>query len=161
EDLRDNLEVLAARSDVSLLITTHSPFVLSRSDRGRVFSLAKDAHGRTRLSGSARGDESYAPLVGDLFRELTFEELLQRARDLPADKKAILLVEGDGDKFYLELAAERSGRPELLSDILIQPAGGTTKIVAQAVIARAASGGRPVGVLLDADEPGVRARDEL
>ena len=55
ENLRDHLEELAAAAGVSLLITTHSPFIVTSSANGRVFCLAKDKEGRTRVSESARG----------------------------------------------------------------------------------------------------------
>lgn len=161
EDMRDALERLADRSDVSVLVTTHSPFVISRSPRGRVFGLTKDRQGRTRVTSSAAGDEPHAPLVGELFREVTFEELLRRATELPEGKRAVLLVEGWGDLQYLELVCERVGRPDLIADLHIQPAGGCRKIVAQAVVARAASEELPVGVLVDNDEFGRQARNDL
>lgn len=161
EDLRDELERLAARPDVSLIVTTHSPFVISRSERGRVFGLTKDHTGRTRVTSQARGDEPHAPLVGELFREITFEELLRRATQLPPGKRAVLLVEGLGDQQYLELAAQRLGRPELLADIDIRPVGGCSQIVTQAVIARAAMPDLRVGVLVDNDTPGKNARKDL
>jgi hypothetical protein len=161
EDLRDELERLAERSDVSLLVTTHSPFVISRSSEGRVFGLTKDHHGRTRVTSSARGDEPHAPLIGELFREVTFEELLRRATELPPGKKAVLLVEGRGDQQYFEVVCDRLGRPELIRDLHIQPTGGCRNMVAQAVIARAAADNVPVGVLLDNDKFGRDTRNEL
>jgi hypothetical protein len=157
EDLRDNLELLGERPDVMLLVTTHSPFTVPRSELGRVSLLAKDRSGRTRVAQSAPGNAAHAPLIGDLFREVTYEELLARATELPSTAAGVLLVEGEGDEAYLRLAVERAGRPNLLADIHIAPAGGCSKLVAQAVLARAASGSRPVCVLLDNDEPGRQA----
>jgi len=160
EDLRDNLEFLASSRDVSLLLTTHSPFVVTRSKDGRVFALGKDTAGRTRLSGQCDGHEPHAPLIGDLFREVTFQELIAQATAVPDHAKGVLLVEGDGDEAYLKLAASRAGRPELLADILIRPVGGTTKMATQAVLTRAAID-LPLAVLLDNDEPGKQCRDLL
>lgn len=153
EDLRDRLEVLAGSNDVTLLVTTHSPYLVSRSPSGRVFCLAKDTNGRTRLAQSARGDESHTPLIGELFRESTLADMLAQATELPAGAAGVLIVEGDGDEISLRLAVDVVGRPDLLEDIYIQPAGSATKVVAQAVIARAATE-KPVFVLLDNDEPG-------
>jgi len=161
EDLRDELEQLAARDDVSLLVTTHSPFVVSRSKHGRVFALGKDRRGRTRVLASALGNEPHAPLIGDLFRDITFEELLRQSTEFPAGTKAVLLVEGYGDKAYLELACRRAARPELLEGLHIEPAGGCSQIITKAVIAREAAGERPVGVLVDNDEFGKKTRKEL
>ncbi len=156
EDLRDNLEFLASSQDVSLLLTTHSPFVVTRSPSGRVFALGKDKAGRTRVSGRCNGDEPHAPLVGDLFREVTFEELIAQATSLPDHINGVLLVEGDGDAAYLKLAARRAGRSELLADIMVRPSGGTTRMAALAIVTREATD-RPLAILLDNDEPGKQA----
>ena len=59
EELRDDLEALAERRDVSLLITTHSPFVISRNAKSRVISVAKNGFGKAvippRLKGTSHG----------------------------------------------------------------------------------------------------------
>lgn len=156
EDLRDNLEFLASSQDVSLLLTTHSPFVVTRSENGRVFALGKDTAGRTRLSGRCNGDEPHAPLIGDLFREVTFQELIAQATSLPDHIEGVLLVEGEGDAAYLRLAAERAGRPELLADIIIRPSGGTTGMATLAILTQGATD-KPLAVLLDNDQPGKQA----
>lgn len=156
EDLRDNLEFLASSQDVSLLLTTHSPFVVTRSPSGRVFALGKDTAGRTRLAGRCNGDEPHAPLIGDLFREVTFQELIAQATSLPDHINGVLLVEGEGDAAYLRLAAERAGRPELLADIMVRPSGGTTGMATLAVLTRSATD-KPLAILLDNDAPGKQA----
>lgn len=160
EDLRDRLDQIAMQPDVTLLVTTHSPFVTTRSEEGRVFGLAKDRDGRTRIGESVSGDDDHSRLVGALFRDSTFEDLLKSASDLPAAAEGILLVEGDGDRLSMELATRVVGRPDLLDGIHIRAAGGATKLVASAVIARASTD-KPVLVLLDNDENGKRARDTL
>lgn len=160
EILRDQLEQLAAVRGVSLLVTTHSPFIVTQSGRGRVFCLAKDREGRTRISESAGGDADHAPLVGGLLRETTVESLLAASSALPPGTEAILLVEGDGDRFCLEHAASVVGRPDLLDGVVIKPTGGTVRMVAQAVITRAATE-LPIVILVDNDEPGIEARNRL
>ena len=160
EMLRDQLEELASAQGVSLLVTTHSPFIMTRSANGRVFCLAKDREGRTRLSEQARGDEDHAPLIGDLLREITVESLLASSTELPADAEAVVLVEGEGDKFCLELAASTVGRPELLDGIVIRPTGGTIKMIAHAVITRAATD-LPLLILTDNDAPGREPKSRL
>ncbi len=160
EDLRDGLETLAASTDVTLLVTTHSPYLVSRSNRGRVFCLAKDNKGRTRVGQSATGDTPHASLIGDLFRPSSLEELLARASGVPDGTKATLIVEGPGDLACLQLAAGIVGRPDLLDGMYIQPAGGASKTVTQALLARAATD-LPVYVLLDNDEPGKEAQKLL
>jgi 5S rRNA maturation endonuclease (ribonuclease M5) len=153
EDLRDRLERVAASRDVTLLVTTHSPYLVSRASTGRVFCLAKDTNGRTRVAQSAHGDARHAPLIGDLFRETTLAEMLTQATELPDGAEAVLLVEGPGDEISLRLAARLVGRPDLLEAIHIVPAGNASKVAMEAAIARAATD-RPIFVLLDNDQPG-------
>jgi hypothetical protein len=153
EDLRDHLERLASSPDVSLLVTTHSPFIVTKAAEGRIFLVAKDTEGRTRIAQQASGDASHAPLVGDLFREASLSELLAKSSSLPDGTKGVLLVEGDGDVLSLELAAKVVDRPDLLEGIHIRASGGTKKIVVEAIIARAAAS-VPVFVLLDNDRDG-------
>lgn len=153
EDLRDDLEALAGSPDVSLLVTTHSPFIVTGSPTGRVFCVAKDGDGRTRVAQSASGDAPHAPLIGDLFREASLDDLLAQTTALPPGTEGILLVEGDGDVASLHLAARVTGREDLLAGIHIKPAGGTNRIAVEAVIARAASE-LPVFILLDNDDHG-------
>ena len=83
ENLRDHLEQMGAASSVSLLITTHSPFVVTKSPTGRVFCLAKDVDGRTRVSNSAPGDADHAPLIGGLLREDNHRVAALRGLGLP------------------------------------------------------------------------------
>lgn len=153
EDLRDLLETLALSPDVTLLVTTHSPYIVTRSPQGTLFCLAKDPDGRTRLAQAASGDAPHAPLIGGLFRESSLEELVARATSLPAGTQAVLLVEGEGDELSLRLAAGKVGRPELLEGIYIRPTGGTNKMVVEAVVARAGTD-LPVFVLVDNDDHG-------
>ena len=160
EDLREQLEQIAASRDVTLLVTSHSPHIVTTSTLGRVFCLAKDREGRTRVAQSAAGDAAHAPLIGDLFRERTLEELLTAATQLPASTKGVLLVEGEGDERSLRLAASVVGRSDLLEGLHIRPCGGTKKIVVTAVVSRAASP-LPTLVMLDNDGDGIRARDAL
>lgn len=161
EDLREDLEVIAHRDDVSLLVTTHSPHIVSRSGAGRVFGLSKDRDGRTRIASVLAGDADHGPIVSELYREGTFEEILQRSVRLADDAEAVLFVEGEGDKQSLELATELVGRPDLLKGISIRPAGGAMKTVLSAIVARAAIDPKPVLVLLDNDEPGRNAAKML
>lgn len=160
EDLRDRLELLAASKDVTLLVTTHSPYTMTTSPDGRVFCLAKDKKGRTRLSQAAPGDAAHSPLLGSLFRHAALKELLARTTALPDGTEAVLLVEGVGDVLSLQLAAKVVGRPELLDDILLRPTDGTTKMIVEAVIARAATD-KPVFVLVDNDLDGKEAANLL
>jgi putative ATP-dependent endonuclease of OLD family len=156
EDLRDTLEEIAARPDITTIVSSHSPFIASRRPEGRVVALAKDIQGRTRIEATAQGDSDHAHLIGDLIRPATFEDLLKAAMEVSPGARAVLIVEGQGDAFCLQLAAARAGRPELVADLDIRPATGASRLVLQAVVAREAMSGNdiPVAVLLDNDQPG-------
>lgn len=160
EDLRDDLERLADRRDVTLFVSTHSPFVVSRSPDAQIISLTKTAEGRTKIVGCARGDEPKASLLGDLFRDAALADVLERSAEIPATAKAVLVTEGDGDIASLRLAAERSGRTDLLDGIHLSAAGGATKTVVHALVARSQTA-KPVMVLLDNDDEGKKAREML
>ena len=160
ENLRDHLEQMGAASSVSLLVTTHSPFLVTKSPNGKVFCLAKDVDGRTRISNFASGDADHAPLVGGLLREETIESLLAAASVFPGGSQAVVLVEGDGDKRCLEHAAHLVGRPDLLDGLVIRPCGGTIRMIAQAVITKASTD-LPIVIVVDNDDPGRHARSTL
>jgi hypothetical protein len=163
EDLRDTLETLAARPDVTTVVTTHSPFIVPRTPEGQVLALAKDPEGRTRVEATSSGGAEHAHLVGGLLRPSTFERVLRSAFAVSPDARGVLLVEGEGDRFCLELAAQRAGRRELVADLDIRPTGGTSLMVVQAVVARAAlhDSGIGLAILLDADEEGKEAARTL
>jgi putative ATP-dependent endonuclease of the OLD family len=158
EQLRDNLDLLATNAGITLLVTTHSPFILSRSPAGQIVCLVKDREGRTRISASAAGDADHAPLVGGLLREQTLEDLLKASSAVPPGIVGMLLVEGDGDRLCLELAARIVGRPDLLEGISIRPTGGTIPMALNAIVARAANPNLPLLILIDNDEPGRKLR---
>ena len=111
ERLREDLEQLAKRVDVSLLVTTHSPFIVSRREEARVFALDKNTDGRTEVVASATGAQPQAGVLGGLFRDRLIVDVLDRAAAVPASARAVVVVEGDTDECYLRLAAERAGRP--------------------------------------------------
>jgi hypothetical protein len=160
EDLRDDLERLAERRDVTLLVSTHSPFVLSRDSKARLFSLVKDSEGRTRIAGVAAGDAGHAPLLGGLFRDAIVSQILDRTAEIPSTAAAIVLVEGLTDADYLRLAAKFSGRRDLIQDLHIVAAGGASKLVLEATVMRARTS-LPVLVVLDSDEAGRSAAKTL
>lgn len=160
EALRDDVEKLADRPDVSVLVTTHSPFVVSRDASAKVIALAKDPGGRTFVSGQAMGDESHASLLGGLFRDAALPDILERAARLPGGARGILIVEGITDEQFIRTAAARTKRPDLVRDLYISPAGGAEKAAVQAVLMKAQTA-KPVLVLLDDDQPGKAAYDML
>lgn len=84
ENLRDDLEALAVRDDVTAIITMHSPSIVSRSDNARLFAIEKDTEGRTRIKDSANGAESHPRLLGGLFRDRAVALVLDRATAVPS-----------------------------------------------------------------------------
>mgnify|MGYP001202324615 CR=1 FL=1 len=160
EELRTKLEKLAVRTDVTLLVTTHSPFILSRRPESQVSTLSKDARGWSRLVATAAGDDRAADVASGLFRDSALESMLTRALSVPADTRGIVVVEGYTDSAYLRLAAQLQRRPELLEGLHLVEAGGATKTVLQTVLF-AASSELPVITLLDSDDIGRACKERL
>jgi len=160
EDLRDDLEALAERPDVTLLVTTHSPFVVSRNAKAKVISLTKDARGRTIVVGEARGAEPHASLLGGLFKDAALPDILERVATIPSGTRGIVVVEGTTDEAYLRLAARIARRSDLIEDLYITPAGTAERVVVQAVLLKQQTA-RPLLALLDNDEPGRNAMKTL
>jgi 5S rRNA maturation endonuclease (ribonuclease M5) len=153
EDIRDDLEALAERRDVTLLVTTHSPFTVSRDPKAKVISLTKDAGGRTIVVGEAGGAQSHASLLGGLFKDAALPDLLERVAQIPSKAKGVVVVEGTTDEAYLRLAAKIAGRPDLVDDLYITPAGNAERVVVQSVLLQRQTA-RPLLALLDNDQPG-------
>ena len=161
EALCEDLEALADRSDVSLLITTHSPYVISRKPDARVIAVRKEPVGRTVLHKASWGHEPMQDVLGGLFRSSLVVGYLDRAAQAVDGEKGILVVEGETDKSWLRLAAELTGRSDLLDGLtIVAPgdglpggAGGATMAVMQALILKSASE-NPVAILLDNDPDG-------
>jgi predicted ATPase len=161
EDLRDGLERLVEWSDVTLLATTHSPFIVSRNPQARIISVRKGLGGATGISDTASGADSRAPGISDLFRDPDLGNILAEVMDFSADGcRAVLVVEGQTDKQYLEIAAGKTGRSEVLENVKVVPAGGAERATLQAILFK----NRvtvPVIVMLDHDDMGRRSAEHL
>lgn len=160
EELRDDLEGLAERNDITLLVTTHSPFILSRAPKAQVIAIEKGGDGASRIAASARGDEPQASAISGLFGDGSIPQMLDRYAAVPATAEAILLVEGETDVACLDAAATSLGRSKELARVHLIPAGGTDPLTVQAILLRAETS-RPVVALVDSDENGRKARDLL
>jgi len=162
EVIRSDLEDLAARSDVTLITSTHSPLVLSRAPEARVFSLGKSSHGVTTLEHETKGDDSHTLAIRSLFASSLAPALLEEAAEtqLPEPCSAILLVEGETDVTYLRVAAERCGRPELLADLHLVAGDGAKHAAVQMILWRQ-RGVAPVLGLFDDDVHGKSAKKLL
>ena len=152
---------LALRQGVTLLYTTHSPFVVPRVAGTRLFAIGRTAPGATVCEATGEGDEPHAPLVTRLFGESGLPGVLDTAATIPPATRGILVVEGDTDVAYLELAAKRSGRPELLDGLHMVAAHGGRRLVMESLALRQLAGERPVCVLVDHDPEGRLAADVL
>lgn len=162
QELRDNLLELGQRSDVSLLLTSHSPFMLSRSPSAVITALSKSPDGRTVIGTQIRGDEPHSPVVSSLFGETITPALLDIIQPPKVGIKAILCVEGYTDKAYIESVADITGRTDLLEGLEIRHDEGAHKAAVQAILIRQMLGSQiPIGSLFDADEMGKSAKDLL
>lgn len=157
--LRDDLEQLAEREDVTLLVTSHSPYIVSRSSYAQVVALNKGVNdGISRVAGSALGNAQHADVLSGLFVDTVVPELLDRYHSVPPECALLLVVEGETDKQFIELAADALGRSEELAPVAILACKGAHSAVAQAVLLRAETK-RQVIALFDSDEEGRSARD--
>lgn len=160
EVIRGQLEDLAERADVSLLVTSHSPYVISRRSDALVTELRKDHDGVTSKAGTARGNEDKAELLGALFRDAGMSGVLERSLNIPAGTRGVLITEGYTDGAYLAIACEAAGRSDLLQGVHVIAAGGAKKVVFQAILAKSATE-LPVVAVLDLDDHGRSAQRHL
>ena len=159
EAIRGHLEDLAMRADVSLLVTTHSPYVISHSAEALLTELQK-SDGATNKVASAPGNESRAHLLGSLYRDAGLARVLERSLEIPAGTKAVVITEGYTDDLFLRQCCEAAGRKDLLEGLHMIVAGRAANVVPQAILAEAATE-LPVIALLDHDDSGKAAVEKL
>jgi 5S rRNA maturation endonuclease (ribonuclease M5) len=160
EQLATVLVELSRTTQVPVLVTTTSPFVIPRTAGTRVVALSRDAVGRTHLVHEAGGDEPQARQLGGLLGDSGLASVLDRVAQVPGDARGVLIVEGGTDEAYLRIAARVLGREEVLDDLVIQVSGGAMAAALDAIVLRAERT-VPLLVLLDHDDAGRRARDTL
>ena len=160
EAVRDHLGRLAVRDDMSVLLTTHSPFMVPRKADATVIALDKGKDGRTTVTASLPGDAPLGARLGGIFRDSRVSEILDVAARLPDNAEAVLVVEGHGDKVFIDAAARALGLEELLQGIHIQASTGVKAAVVELTML-AAQTGKPVGILLDCDDIGRSAFEKL
>jgi energy-coupling factor transporter ATP-binding protein EcfA2 len=160
EAIKEQLDVLATRSDVSLLVTTHSPYVISRSPDARITELRKDADGATAVAATVPGDESRASLLGSLYRDAGLAHVLERSLEIPSGTKVVVVTEGYTDGLFIKLCCVAARRSDLLEGMHFIPAGKASNVVPQALLAEAATE-LPVIALLDHDDNGRAAVEKL
>jgi predicted ATPase len=159
EGLRDSLEHLAEREEITVIVTTHSPFMVPRRADAKLFALAKDPSGATRVDAVARGDEPQATLIGGLFRDPQVSYVLDAIGQVPADAEGVLVVEGTTDVSFLRTAARLLDR-RTLDGVHLIASTGASAAATQAVVVQAASG-VTVCSLFDNDDIGRAAYERL
>lgn len=159
EGLRDSLEHLAERDEITVIATTHSPFMVPRRPDAKLFALAKDSKGATRVDAVARGDEPKATLIGGLFRDPQVSYVLDAVAQVPGGAHAVLVVEGTTDVSFLRTAARLLQRSSLEGIHLIASTGASAAAT-QTVVVQAGSG-VTVCSLFDNDGIGRAAHDRL
>lgn len=148
------LNALARGDNVTVVCTSHSPFMVARTAETRVFELARLPSGATACVSVGDGGGPLADQLDSLFDDGTVPMLLDQWSAIPVTAVGIVVVEGDTDAAYLRLACERCGRPELLADIHIAVAHGTRRMVGDTLALRQVAGDRPLCVLVDNDDEG-------
>jgi hypothetical protein len=162
QELREDLVHLAERDDVTLLVTTHSPFLLDRSPTTILTPFKRGPDGRTEIGEQVKGDQSLISVASNLFGETITPTVLEHIQPLRSNATAVLFVEGPTDKLYFELAASACGQQNLLNGLDIRYGCGADKAALQALLLKQmAQDAYPIGVLLDWDEPGKNAKDLL
>lgn len=160
ESIRGELEALAQQSDVSLLVTTHSPYVIARSDDSAVVLVSKGPDGVTRLGAPVTASDPLGPTLGSLYRDAFMSDILERSLSVPATALAVLVTEGYTDWQFISMCCHAAGAEDLLEGIHVLVAGRAKDVVPQAIIAKAATK-VPVIALLDYDENGKEAINKL
>lgn len=160
EGIKHQLEDLATRADVSLLVTTHSPYVISRGATSRISELRKRPDGFTERAASVRGDEKRAALLGSLYRDAGVTYVLERSLEIPAGTQVVVVTEGFTDGLFISQCCTAAGQTDLLEGFHFIPAGKAANVVPQALLAEAATE-VPVIALLDFDDAGRAAVDKL
>lgn len=161
EDLRDGLEDLVERREVTLLVTTHSSFIVSRREGSKVIVLAKDDEGQTFIRGSSEGDDPNVSLSSELFRDQSVGDMLERVATAGiGDAEGFLIVEGETDQRYLEIAADRLNRTADLRRLKVVPAGGAKQAALLGILYRDRYS-QPTLVLLDSDGIGRESAKRL
>ena len=161
--LGEGLEAFVARGDISMLVTTHSPFIFGSDGKGKVFSVSKTAEGKTRIEHSSDGvaaATSVAAARQALLGSRMIADMVRRAEAVPAGAALVLFVEGWTDRRYIELAAEVLHTP-LVGAHVAHCEGAESAALEAFILRQTVQRERAILVLLDEDSSGVQARDLL
>lgn len=158
--LRQDLLDLGRLRDVTLVATTHSPFMVPRHADVKVIALDKDAGGRTRVIAQGEGIDRSSDLLAPLFGDFASAAIFQRTTEFDPSTRAVLLVEGETDCTYLRAAVDVTGRKDLVDGVVIESVNGTTNLLAR-VSQLLAVAPCHVVVLVDNDDEGKKAQKLL
>lgn len=162
EELGQNLESFTTQSDISLLVTTHSPFILTNNTNASVFTVSKTGDGRTQI----KTEQVRQLAINNSKKLLTGADEIPDAGDIVDsvrdDASAILVVEGWTDKSFLETAAELSDLDSPLRNLHIIDSEGANEAMKDAVVLKSVFGDeKSIFVLLDDDDHGRSAKSTL
>lgn len=103
---------LASRSDVSLLVTTHSPYAIARESSTRVTEPRMNGEGVTCNAGTALGSDDRSERLGSLYRDPGMAGVFERALSIPNGCRGVLITEGYTDGALLRIACRAAERDE-------------------------------------------------
>lgn len=158
--LSRDLLALGMQPDVSLIATTHSPFMVPRHADLKVVALDKDMAGRTRVVAEGVGAQRSTDLLSPLFGDLASAAIFERTTEFDASTRAVLLVEGETDCTYIRACVSATGRTDLVDGIVVESVNGTTNLLAR-VSQLLAVAPCLVVVLVDNDDEGKKAQKLL
>ena len=156
EDLRDALSTIASQPDVTMLITTHSPFMVPRPATGITWGVDKDSDGRSQMV----RETAHRHPAETLYRDGGLHDVIGGERAIDSGCDFVVLTEGKTDFEYMQIAAAKVGREDLTARIQFVSVGGAVKMPAEAVL-YAQLTRKPVIVLLDSDDDGQKAAKRL
>lgn len=160
EMIRDHLDDLAGRRDVSLLVTSHSPYVISRGAGSLVTELHKLPTGETKKRAVLEVEEDRWSVLSSLYRDSGLSQVVERSLSVPSWATAVLVTEGYTDGHFLRSVCAASGNERLIEGLHIVQAGGASKVVPMSILTGAATS-LPVIALIDHDANGRAAADKL
>jgi putative ATP-dependent endonuclease of the OLD family len=166
--LCEDLEQLAGRPDVTLLVTTHSPHIVSRAESSTITAIDKNMTGETVLVGAGTGaGPDRGRLLSGLYDGSLLLDLLDREAEFKPGADTAVVVEGWTDLRYIEIALNAAGRQDLLDRIHISfPSvgsarhGGASLAIVEALTLKSAFPGAVVA-LFDSDAEGRKCFDML
>ncbi len=160
-DLANSLESFTSKSDISLLMTTHSPFMLTEHTDGQVFTAYKDSEGRTKVQ-----SERVRPLAVNRAKDLLtgsseVPDTTGVVDEVPASADCIVVTEGWTDMMYIKSAADKLNKEKTLEDVHISHFEGANDAAKNAVVLKEIYEEKQIISLFDDDGPGGSAYDLL